>query len=1102
MKIRAIWLRVIALMMILIVVQSGYGKGRIRSADFMPLPYSALGGTPAVHNNGSQSNAFTSSETHSQFAVNLEQDSTTFTPVDVPFLGSHAGDALWCDYDNDGDLDMILSGWSDSLGWYTKIYRNDNGTFVDMQADIAQLGTHHGVAWGDFDNDGYYDVAIEGRLDTLGYSPVTKIYRNDNGTFVDINAPVMQLNGGSVTWVDYDNDGDLDLFICGSPDYGASVYSKLYRNDNGQFTEVQNTGIMGLWSSSASWGDYNNDGFPDLLITGYDGSYPHSIIYRNNNGNGTFTDIGASFPGVVSGTSTWVDFNNDGWPDVAIQGCGWGHVPITELYKNTGNGVFANINANIYALMHGSISFADYDNDGYLDFALAGSRGWLGDSMAAKIYRNNHDETFSDIGAVLTGTYYASATWGDYDNDGRLDLVLTGATAADPPSVDGPYNPVTILYKNNVLTGNSTPASPQGLSANISGRNIHLGWVSASDQNTPKGGLSYNVRIGTSPGGINILAPSSIPATGYRRMVKSGNAGFRRGMDLKNLPDGKYYWSVQTIDNEMAGSSFSDEQNFTVGRDSTHDVTFKITVFESDSEKTDLEFGVRAGATDSLDSEYEVELPPFVPFPGHYNACWVLGGRDKAPSLNNFQDTVGGARIRNIYTLEVQKDRLSDSIVFRWNNDTIPYGTLYFRDEATDGLIYNVDMSLVDSLVVRRTQISWFQVVYYGDSFTLEVPVAGKWNMLSLGLSVANPEAQSLFSSAQSHPFAFDETKGYCEKDSISMGIGYWMKFDSAEYVALRGLPRSVDTVYVHQGWNLIGSISWPVHVSSILQDPSNIIASNFFGYNRGYQTTDLILPVKGYWVNVSAPGKLILAHGSLATSEEKRALQSISSGGYNSLLVKDAAGNSTNLYFGVNSKTQSACDVLYSVLPPLPPKGGFDARFNADQGLALFGDESKTVSSYPLSIQATAYPVDLSWNIVQNNSSGYCLVDESTGNILVPNLSYEKHVLISSSKVKLALRQTNSSRSEIPATYSLEQNYPNPFNPTTNIQFSLPKATHVTLKVFNLLGQEVATLVSCEVAAGWHVQELNAANLSSGMYFYRLQAGTYSETKKLVLMK
>jgi hypothetical protein len=103
---------------------------------------------------------------------------------------------------------------------------------------------------------------------------------------------------------------------------------------------------------------------------------------------------------------------------------------------------------------------------------------------------------------------------------------------------------------------------------------------------------------------------------------------------------------------------------------------------------------------------------------------------------------------------------------------------------------------------------------------------------------------------------------------------------------------------------------------------------------------------------------------------------------------------------------------------------------------------------------------------------------------------------------VKLALRQTNSSRSEIPATYSLEQNYPNPFNPTTNIQFSLPKATHVTLKVFNLLGQEVATLVSCEVAAGWHVQELNAANLSSGMYFYRLQAGTYSETKKLVLMK
>ena len=91
---------------------------------------------------------------------------------------------------------------------------------------------------------------------------------------------------------------------------------------------------------------------------------------------------------------------------------------------------------------------------------------------------------------------------------------------------------------------------------------------------------------------------------------------------------------------------------------------------------------------------------------------------------------------------------------------------------------------------------------------------------------------------------------------------------------------------------------------------------------------------------------------------------------------------------------------------------------------------------------------------------------------------------------------------SSIPSAFTLLQNYPNPFNPSTDISFNLPSRSFVTLKVFDLLGREAATLVSKELPVGYHSQRWNAENMPSGIYFYRLQSGTYSETKKLLLLK
>jgi len=94
------------------------------------------------------------------------------------------------------------------------------------------------------------------------------------------------------------------------------------------------------------------------------------------------------------------------------------------------------------------------------------------------------------------------------------------------------------------------------------------------------------------------------------------------------------------------------------------------------------------------------------------------------------------------------------------------------------------------------------------------------------------------------------------------------------------------------------------------------------------------------------------------------------------------------------------------------------------------------------------------------------------------------------------------NAKGEVPNGYYLQQNYPNPFNPTTTISFSLPSKSFASLKVFDLIGKEVATIVTEELSAGSYSRQWNASNISSGIYFYRLQAGVYTETKKLILVK
>ncbi|MBP8291398.1 MAG: VCBS repeat-containing protein [Caldilineaceae bacterium] len=347
----------------------------------------------------------------------------------VTFPGVYFSSVAWGDYDNDGDLDVLLTGYNGS--YLTKVYRNNGGSFVDSGVSLPGV-SNSSVAWGDYDNDGDLDILLTG---WTGGSGLALVYRNNGGNFVNVPVSIPAVYSGSVAWGDYDNDGDLDILLTG---YNGSYLAKVYRNNSGSFVDSGAT-LQGVSNSSVAWGDYDNDGDLDILLTGWTGGSAVALVYSNS--GGSFSNSGISFPGVYNSSVAWGDYDNDGDLDILLTGWTGGN-SLTLLYRNSG-GSFSNSGISLPNVSGSSVAWGDYDNDGDLDILLT---GWTGSSRAASIYRNSGG-SFTNSAISLPGVDASSVAWGDYDSDGDLDILLTGTTNG------GIGGAVTKLFRNNDCTG-------------------------------------------------------------------------------------------------------------------------------------------------------------------------------------------------------------------------------------------------------------------------------------------------------------------------------------------------------------------------------------------------------------------------------------------------------------------------------------------------------------------------------------------------------------------------------------------------------------------------------------------------------------------------
>ena len=264
---------------------------------------------------------------------------------------------------------------------------------------------------------------------------------------------------------------------------------------------------------------------------------------------------------------------------------------------------------------------------------------------------------------------------------------------------------------------------------------------------------------------------------------------------------------------------------------------------------------------------------------------------------------------------------------------------------------------------------------------TFQDTVANGWNMLSVQVTPDDYHKSILFPSAISNAFAYQG--GYVTQPVLENGKGYWVKFNGDQIDSITGYPRTTDSIDVVPGWNIVGSISVPVNVSSITSAPGSLVTSPFFGYNSAYTIATTIDPGKAYWVKTNNAGKLYLSSaGAVPQAGRIRIVEG-----------RDA--------------------------PPSPPE---------QSGVAEPGQR--------------------------------------------------------------------------PAEFALGQNYPNPFNPSTIVRYQLPYQSHVVLRVYDLLGQDVATLVDGVQDPGYKSVSWDASGVSSGIYYYRLTAGTFTLTKRMIVVK
>jgi hypothetical protein len=501
------------------------------------------------------------------------------------------GGVALLDYNNDGRLDIFFVNGariadplppggrpdkSDRKYWNRLLRQNPDGTFTDVTEKAGLTGMPQnlygmGVAVGDYDNDGFPDLYV------TGFGSNTLYHNNGDGTFSDVTARAGVAGSGwstSAGFFDYDNDGKLDLFVtryldwsfdedhfCGErkpggrsychPDNFPGVTNLLFHNEgNGTFTDVsRNAGIANPAGKGlgVAFADFDGDGWPDIYVAN---DSVQCFLYRNNH-DGTFTDVsltagvgfnedGKTFAGMGV---DFADYDNDGLPDITV-------TDLSDqrylLYRNNGDGTFTDV-TNASGIGRATLKYSgwsnrlvDLDNDGWKDLFVA--QGHVMDNIEVTspnltylqppLLLQNLRGRFQplDAGPAFQSRWAGrGAAFGDLDNDGRIDIVVTN------------IGQKAYLLRNAGVNQNGwIGIRPRGRKSNRDGIGCRIKVVSGS-------GLTQYYTVTTTAGYLSASDKRVVVGLGADRVAKTVELRWPSGavQKLENVPAGKWIDAVE-----------------------------------------------------------------------------------------------------------------------------------------------------------------------------------------------------------------------------------------------------------------------------------------------------------------------------------------------------------------------------------------------------------------------------------------------------------------------------------------------------------------------------------------------------------------------------
>lgn len=891
---------------------------------------------------------------------------------------------------------------------------NGQAQFVDITATAGLDGVTgtQGLTWGDYDADGDLDlfVARQG------------LYRNDSGVFVDVSGTVLldpiAANAFGGAFADYDNDGDLDLYI------GSNSPSNLFRNngDNTMSDVAASAGVNTTQAEAVSWGDYDNDGDVDLYVGRTTGD---NVLYRNN-GDGSFTDVTAGAGVASSGTQTrasaWGDYDGDGDLDLFVVNSINGTPREDALYRNNGDGTFTEVAGDLGMDNAGDgvgAAWGDYNNDGHLDLYLSARGGQT-------LYRNNGDGTFSNV-TVTAGTVERSAfpQWIDYDRDGDLDLSLARGGAH-------------ILYRNN---GDETFTNVAGdLGIDDAGESIGALWADVDND----GDLDLYISNGGN-GNSRLFRNDEVNSNNWLKIQALGRRSNRSaiGTRIELITDGQSQF--RTI-NGGQNSQPALPVFFGLGGASTVDEVRVNWPSGATQSVTNVSINQQLVIAEPLDATLHID-----------DAFSRPGGSVVAGVRITADGPFAGVQ----FTVQPQDDGNPTDFV-RLDGIINELETLGFTASIgpvdSDGkatiLVFSLSGARIDLPDSRLILNLAFDI----DDTT---PPGKRIDVVVTDVTVSDPDNQPGDTAVQPGALVMGSRGDTAGGDSG----------DGDGIVSILDLVKLIKYI--------IGVLPDPVGFHLFTAD---VNGDQVLNVQDVVGIVNLIVSPPQVKVSAAGPSRPVV----VGLGE-----------------IQDRSGQ-TVIPIEMKTDDEVAAIQMMLTFSPGTMQLGVPSKTGYSDGMIIEHHISGGVmrlvaySADGKGIQAgagTLFYIPVTW-LEKGVSESFLSISE----IVAADVRAQAFtVSIDSDIVKMT---------SAPASFSLGRNHPNPFNPATTILYDVPHQAQVTLSVYNLLGQEVIRLVDAVVSPGrhevvWHGVNGRGQSVASGIYLYRLSTDDgFNDTRRMLLLK